>query len=379
MRSDSGSAVGCMTDWTSMTLSQVVKLQRGHDLPATRRGEGSVPVIGSFGVTGLHDEAMYQGPGVAIGRSGASMGVATYCSEDYWPLNTCLFVKDFQGNNPRWIYYLLHSIDFSAYNSGSVQPMLNRNYIANMPIEVPPVGEQCAIAATLGAIDDKIESNRRMVDLSLALLDSCSADFAAKADKVVPLGDLVQISRESVNPVGFATLEVDHFSIPAFDDSRWPDRVSASSIMSNKLLIRRPCILVSRLNPRFNRTWWCVPANGVPALASTEFLVVSPREPKDLGGLWLALRDEYFRTELMRRVTGTSGSHQRIRPDDALAIEVPDTRLLSVEQKELTLSLLTLIHQRQDESRRLAVLRDTLLPELLSGRIRVSETAGAIA
>lgn len=123
-----------MHDYETVVLSEVVTLQRGHDLPSQRRNLGSVPILGSFGVTGWHDTAKYSGPGVAIGRSGASIGVATFVEGPYWPLNTTLFVKDFKGNDPRWVYFLLDAIDFSSYNSGSAQPSLNRNYLADIQV-----------------------------------------------------------------------------------------------------------------------------------------------------------------------------------------------------------------------------------------------------
>lgn len=259
---------------------------------------------------------------------------------------------------------------------GSTVPHLNVADVRSFELPpLPSLAEQRGIAATLGALDDKIESNRRSVELGLALLDALAAAAANEVPAVVALREIAVVSRETTNPTGFGTTPVDHYSIPAFDSAAWPERVDASSIMSNKLLIGRQSILVSRLNPRFNRTWWCVPDAGVPALASTEFLVLSTADPDDLGSLWLALRDEFFRDELMRRVTGTSGSHQRIRPEDALNIEVPDVRLLPAERRRQVLDLLAMVHQRRSESRHLARLRDALLPELLSGRIRVPEAS----
>lgn len=112
-------------DWDSLTLGEFVTLQRGIDLPETSRGPGKVPVLGSFGITGCHDEARVKGPGVTVGRSGASFGVVTYSAVDYWPLNTVLYVKDFHGNNERFAYYFLKTIDFKIFNSGSAQPSLN--------------------------------------------------------------------------------------------------------------------------------------------------------------------------------------------------------------------------------------------------------------
>src|SRR5438128_782479 len=120
--------LGSRTDWQLVPLGAFVSLQRGHDLPEPIRRPGFIPVLGSFGVTGSHDQAKVQGPGVTIGRSGASFGVVTYTPVDYWPLNTVLYVTSFHGNDPRFAYYLLKSIDFTRFNSGSAQPSLNRNY-----------------------------------------------------------------------------------------------------------------------------------------------------------------------------------------------------------------------------------------------------------
>ncbi len=117
--------------WRTVPLGDFVTLQRGHDLPDSERKPGHVPVLGSFGVTGYHDTARAKGPGVTVGRSGASFGVVSYSSVDYWPLNTALYVTDFHGNDERFAYYLLRAFDFSSFNPGSAQPSLNRNYGAS--------------------------------------------------------------------------------------------------------------------------------------------------------------------------------------------------------------------------------------------------------
>jgi type I restriction enzyme S subunit len=78
-----------------MSLGEFVTLQRGHNLPDEQRQPGNVSVLGSFGITGWHDKAKARGPGVTVGRSGASFGVASCSPVDYWPLNTALYVIDF--------------------------------------------------------------------------------------------------------------------------------------------------------------------------------------------------------------------------------------------------------------------------------------------
>jgi type I restriction enzyme, S subunit len=158
-----------------------VTLQRGHDLPEEQRHPGSVPILGSFGITGWHDELKAHGPGVTIGRSGASFGVASFSPVDYWPLNTALYVIDFHGNDELFVYYFLKQFDFQSYNSGSAQPSLNRNFIHPVPVDIPPLSEQRAIAHILGTLDDKIEQNRKMNEtleaMARALFKSWFVDF----------------------------------------------------------------------------------------------------------------------------------------------------------------------------------------------------------
>src|SRR6266508_3319511 len=175
--------------WARMPLGEFVTLQRGHDLPDEQRRPGNVPILGSFGITGWHDEAKARGPGVTVGRSGASFGVVSYSPVDYWPLNTALYVIDFHGNDERFAYYFLKRFDFRSYNSGSAQPSLNRNFIHPVLVEVPPLDEQRAIAHILGTLDDKIELNRRTNETleatARALFKSWFVDFdpvRAKAD-----------------------------------------------------------------------------------------------------------------------------------------------------------------------------------------------------
>jgi type I restriction enzyme, S subunit len=140
----------------------MLSFQRGHDLPEQSRKAGSVPIIGSAGLTGWHNEARTLGPGVTIGRSGASAGVVSYVKDDYWPHNTCLYVTDFQGNDPRYCFYWLSYMNLQRYNVGSAQPSLNRNHLYGIPVNVPQPPEQRRIAELLGSLDDRIELTRRM-------------------------------------------------------------------------------------------------------------------------------------------------------------------------------------------------------------------------
>lgn len=282
----------------------------------------------------------------------------------------------------RWLSYYINGIAAGYIASrlvGAVQQHFNVGSAKEMVLALPPLGEQRGIAATLGVLDDKIESNRKASEFAAQLLDALAAQTTTAHTFTVPLRDLVEVCRETINPSTLDGEVVDHYSLPAFDEGARPQRVLASSIMSNKIEVPQRAILLSRLNPRFNRTWWVYQESGTRALASTEFLCVTARDEESLAGLWLALRTSEFRAELPRRVTGTSGSHQRVRPNDVLDIEVPDVTRLSKSTKSAALGLLNSIEQKRDESARLRELRDRLLPELLSGRLRVPEAQEALA
>jgi type I restriction enzyme S subunit len=151
-----------MSDWRNITLGDFLSIQRGHDLTATERSEGDVPVFGAAGQNGFHDTARAKGPGIVIGRCGGSYGQVHWSESDFWPHNTALYVTDLKGNDPRFAFYVLKRLNFDSFNSGSAQPSLNRNYIYPIPIRVPEPAQQQKIAAVLSALDAKIALNHRI-------------------------------------------------------------------------------------------------------------------------------------------------------------------------------------------------------------------------
>ena len=145
-----------MSEWLETTLGNLITLQRGHDLARTEMKLGSIPVAGSNGIIGYHNQATTKALGITIGRSG-NIGNPHIYKEDFWAHNTTLYVKDFKGNNEIFVYYLLKSIDFAGFNVGSAVPTLNRNHIHPIVIQKPLPEEQKAIASVLSSLDDKID------------------------------------------------------------------------------------------------------------------------------------------------------------------------------------------------------------------------------
>jgi type I restriction enzyme S subunit len=142
-------------DWEPVRLGEVVTLQRGFDLPNRLRQSGSIPIISSSGIIDTHNKATASGPGVVTGRYG-TIGEVFFVEEDFWPLNTTLFVSDFHNNDPKFIYFFLRTIDYKAYSGKSGVPGVNRNDLHEILVRQPSVEEQRAIATVLSDMDSEI-------------------------------------------------------------------------------------------------------------------------------------------------------------------------------------------------------------------------------
>lgn len=138
--------------WRSGRFKEFAVLQRGVDLVDADIRPGLYPVVKSNGIDGWHDAYQAKGPGVTTGRSG-TIGNAFYIAHDYWPHNTSLYVKDFRGNDPKFIYYLISSMNFDRFAAGTSVPTLNRNDIHAIKVTAPDVPEQLRIANLLTLAD----------------------------------------------------------------------------------------------------------------------------------------------------------------------------------------------------------------------------------
>lgn len=155
--------------WREVHLGDVIRLKRGHDLPSSDRVPGEIPIVSSSGVTGFHNVAKVAGPGVVTGRYG-TLGEVHYIEGDYWPLNTALYVEDFKGNQPRYVAYLLMTLELGSQNAAGAVPGVNRNTLHQMTVCVPDEETQRRIVEVLSAYDDLIATNQ----LRIALLEDAA-------------------------------------------------------------------------------------------------------------------------------------------------------------------------------------------------------------
>lgn len=151
-----------MSDWSEDIFDNFIRLKRGYDLPNQNIVPGKYPIIASTSIKDYHNAFKVKPPGVVTGRSG-SLGAVQYISEIFWPLNTTLYIKDFKGNYPRYVYYFLKTMHLENFNSGAGVPTLNQNHLHKLKIKIPPIKIQKKIAAVLSAYDDLIENNNRRI------------------------------------------------------------------------------------------------------------------------------------------------------------------------------------------------------------------------
>lgn len=148
---------GFEESWLEKTIKDIAPLQRGFDLPNSELKAGPYPVVYSNGIANYNNRFQVRGPGVVTGRSG-TIGTITYVESDFWPHNTSLWVTNFNGNHPRFVFYLYTLVDFSRFASGSGVPTLNRNDAHAFIVSIPQsVDEQEAIAALLSEMDQEID------------------------------------------------------------------------------------------------------------------------------------------------------------------------------------------------------------------------------
>ena len=395
--------------WRIVTIGDLVTLQRGFDLPSQDRRTGSIPVMGSAGISGYHDKPSTKGPGVVIGRSGVgSMGVTSFIDRDFWALNTTLFVTDFKGNDIGFIYYLLKSIDFRHLDSGSAQASLNRNVVYPIKVAVPASeAEQRAISHLLFGIDQRIallrRTNETLESIARTLFKGWFVDFEPVRAKAqgrepasvdaatallfpdrfsdsspgsLPIGwRLGRLGDVCTNPRGQAKPGVMPEDTPYIGLDHMPRRSialdtagTADGLASGKFWFERNDVLFGKLRPYFHKVG-LAPFRGV---CSTDILVLRPTEPKWLGFVAMHASSD----ELISYTTQLSNGARMPRTSwhdvAAFKVAIPSDDIANAFN-DLVSPLFQRIYANIATTKLLAELRDTLLPRLISGKLRLPE------
>lgn len=378
-----------LNDWEEVELGDVVTLHRGYDLPTSQRRNGAIPVVSSSGITGYHDEAKLDPPGVVTGRYG-TLGEVFYLEVPFWPLNTTLYVSDFHGNDPRFVSYLLQCQGFGSRTNAAAVPGLNRNALHRLPIRRPPLESQYKIAALLSAHDELIENNNRRINIleeiarriyhewfvefrypGHVLPDAATPGGLPLGWRLGKLGELVAINAATIR------------RIDPSERIRYVDIASASMGVVQPLRTMSLGEAPGRARRRVtdgDMLWSTVRPNlrayalmlnpGEGCVASTGFAVLSPSTASFAYIYCLTTTDEFV-AYLSQRASGSA--YPAVTPPvfAAAPAVVPDQSTL-MTFAELAEPMLRLASRLRAQSTVLANARDLLLPGLISGEIDVS-------
>ena len=335
---------------------------------------------------------------VMVSCIGWQLGKAAITTSDSFTnqqLNTIVPGSDV---DPLFVYYHLctrrEEIKLLA-SGGTRTPILNKSRFQQLRLKVPSLEDQRAIASVLGSIDDLIENNRRRIEVLEEMAQAIYREWfvhfrypghedATFVDsplghipegwEVATLSQIAKVTRSSITPSKTPGSLFAHYSLPSFDDGERPVVEPGSEIRSGKFVLADCCILLSKLNPRIPRVWFVGELPEATAIASTEFLVLTPTQGSSLELIYLTVSESGFLERLQGLTGGTSGSHQRAKPGDVMAIAVlvppPPVVESLVEVSRPTLELARTLN---GDNLRLASMRDLLLPKLVTGEIDVSE------
>lgn len=360
--------------WENTTWGSIATLEYGKSL-RDYHSSGPVPVFGTNGKIGYTDKALCASEGIIIGRKGAYRGVH-YSNLPFFVIDTAFFLKPKKEIDIKWAYYALKCHDINELDSGSAIPSTSRDDFYNLKAVLPPLAEQKAIAAVLSSLDDKIDllhrQNATLERMAETLFRQWFIEEAEEGWEEFSVFDFVDHSKETISPQKQPLQEFYHYSIPAFDRTKSPETCLGNEILSNKFLIKGNVILISKLNPQFPRVWPitdCLPSNSV---CSTEFIVMYPQKKENIFFLFCLFNFKQTLSELAQAASGTSGSHQRIKPEDVLSIKFssPSKEYITIFSEKIS-PFFKKINSNYRQIRTLEKLRDTLLPKLMSGEVRV--------
>ena len=358
-----------MGNWKSGELGDFVTFKRGFDLPQQKRENGQVPIFSSSGITGTHSTAMVKAPGVITGRYG-TIGEVFYAAEDFWPLNTTLFVENYHGNDAKFIYYFLKTLEWSKFTSASAVPGINRNTVHKEIVSLPDIETQKRIASTLSMLDEKIKTNTEIND---NLQQQAAALFSSLYDQSnteVRFTDLIQILGGGTPKTGENSYWNGNIAFFTPKDVGTPYTLITEKTISKEGLSH----CNSRLYPvntvfvTARGTVGKVGMSGVPMAMNQSCYALVGKETHQLLVYFYTLKAV---DRLKHKASGAvfdaittrdfeSEQIMKLSDDDATAfLRVAEPMFQEVLNNNI-------------ENLRLSTLRDSLLPKLMSGEIDVS-------
>ena len=361
--------VNHLGNWRNGELGNFITLKRGFDLPQQKREDGQVPIFSSSGITGTHSTAMVNAPGVITGRYG-TIGEVFYAAEDFWPLNTTLFVEDFHGNDAEFIYYFLKTLEWSKFTSASAVPGINRNTVHKETVSLPDIETQRRIASTLSMLDEKIKTNTEINDNLLAQAQTLYKQFfpyGVQDDlpdgwRIGTVGEIIEIHDSKRIPLsGADRTKMEKKIYPYYGAASLMDFVDNYIFDGKYLLLGEDGTVVDDAGyPILQYVWGQFWVNN-------HAHILTGRLGYDVESLYMLFKQ----TPVKSIVTGAVQpkiSQANLR---SVQVVIPPEHNLR-EYNDLVEPLFSLFRANEEECKTFTALRDMLLPKLMSGEIDVS-------
>ena len=402
-------------EWTTSELAELTINFDGKRKPVKEsdRRAGPHPYYGASGVVDYVDGFLFDGDYLLIAEDGENLRtrqtpIAFMAKGRFWVNNHAHIVTGNDKADTRFLMYALQNADISGYLTGAVMPKLTQGNLNRIEISHPCVTEQRAIAHILGTLDDKIELNRRrnqtLEAMARALFKDWFIDFGpvrAKMEgrepylpadlwklfpgrlddegkpegwEIVPASDLIQFNPTEPLRKGTPAPYLDMASLPTSGSWSEPPVIRG---FGSGMRFRNGDTLLARITPCLEngKTAFvqCLPDNTV-GWGSTEYIVMRPKAPVPAGYAYLLAREDAFREHAIRSMTGTSG-RQRAQGDSVATFKLAsplDKNLWHAFEKQVSPKFEG-IKSNAKASETLSALRDTLLPKLISGELRIAD------
>lgn len=374
-----------MTGFHQIKLGNVLNFQRGFDITKNAQTEGEVPIVSSSGISSYHNQWKVKAPGVVIGRKG-TLGTVHFVRTNFWPHDTTLWVKDFKGNNPRFLNYFLQTLKLENFDVGASNPTLNRNHVHKIKVIFPKkVDTQKWIAAILSAYDEQIENNKQRISLMQRLALEIYREWfvrlrfpgyqEAKRTKGVPNGWVVAELRAVSIEAGRSTKPGIHLAerlylpldllntrqmIPA-------GHLSYTEAQSSLATFEKGDILFGAMRPYLHK----VAIAPFAGITRTTCFVIRPKLPQAWSWLYLTLFQQSS-VDFATMICNGSDRPYAVwnKGMERMKILRPEDGLLA-KFEEVVRPILDSITSLYFIQLKLANCRNLLLPRLISGKLSV--------
>jgi putative hsdS len=377
-------------------LRELLKIYNGTKYDHLNKGD--IPLYGSGGLMSHVDEALYSGEAILLPRKGTLSNIM-YVNESFWTVDTMYYaVVNDKLADAFYLYSYLSQLDLSNLDSGSTLPSMTKSAYESIVVKLPDLNIQKAVANILFNLRKKLEINNQINQELEAMAktlydywfvqfdfpDQNGKPYKSSGGKMVynpelkreipegwgveKLYSLLEIGRETINPMKTPKEEFKYYSIPEYDVSNSFSYELGETIKSNKFIVEKNDLLVSKLNPWFNRVVYNLEES---AISSTEFIVWKTLNRFEKNFLYQVATSEGFIEYCTRFATGTSNSHKRVSPDIMVSFQIPFEKTYIQKFGEITDSIRAQVLQNNEQNQELTQLRDWLLPMLMNGQVKV--------